>query len=371
MHPLPLASKRRDHLLSAVLTAAERVVDRARATPRAPVAPRRVVVLKSCCLGDALLATPLIGALRRAYPQARIVAGIGRWARPALVGNRDLDGLLDLEGVGTGSFDPGAYARALRRLRAGRFDVALALDRTPLLTLLPLLAGIPVRAGIDSAGRGLPLNVRVPWTAVEHEAALFLRIGAALGVPVDEARLRFDPTPDDEARADVLWRAAGLDSKRALALLPGGGRNPGMTMETKRWPPARYAALADALYERHGLIPVLTGDGADRPVTAETHRLMRAPAIDITGETTLGALGAFYRRCALFVGNDSGPTHLAAAAGAPVVAVFGPTDPAVYAPYSARAITLRGPYGISTAEVGVDEAVDAADRLLSMGVGEV
>ena len=205
-----------------MLTTLERIVDVVQGGPALPVAPRRLVVLKSCCLGDVLLATPLLAALRRAYPRARLVAGVGRWARPALLNNPDLDGLLDLETVGLGRLRPAVSTRVVRRLRAGRFDVALVLDRTPVLTALPLLAGIPVRAGIDSAGRGFPLNVRVPWEAVEHEAELFLRVGAALDVPTHDAQLRFVPTEDDHARADELWHQAGLGGARSKAVCASG-----------------------------------------------------------------------------------------------------------------------------------------------------
>ncbi len=365
-HPTPLAPKGRDRALSRVLLATERVVDAVQAPPQLPVVPRRLVVLKSCCLGDVLEATPLIGALRRAYPDAHLVAGVGRWSRPALRNNPDLDDLLDLEDVGVGRPHAAAYARVARRLRAGRFDTALVLDRTPLLTMLPLVAGIPVRAGIDSAGRGFPLNVRVPWTAVEQEAALFLRVGQALGAPIADAHLTFAPTPKEDASVARLWGAAGLDGERVAALAPGGGQNPGMTFHAKRWPPARYAALADHLCKEHGLRVVLAGSTDDAAVTAEVRRLMRAPVVDLAGRTDgFGALGALFARCVLVVGNDSGPMHLAAAVGAPVVAIFGPTDPAVYTPFSPRVVALRGPRGESTAEVSVDEALAAATRLLT------
>jgi lipopolysaccharide heptosyltransferase II len=350
--------------LSALLTTLERIVDAVQMGPARPAAPRRLVVLKSCCLGDVLLATPLLAALRRAYPRARLVAGVGRWARPALLNNPDLDGLLDLEMVGLGRFQPAAYTRVVRRLRTGRFDVALVLDRTPVLTGLPLLADIPVRAGIDSGGRGFPLNVRVPWEAVEHEAKLFLRVGAALGVPTHDVQLRFAPTKNDHARADDLWHQGGLGGARVVAVFPGGGRNPGMVLDAKRWPPARYAALADKLHGDYGLGVVLAGSEDDQPVTAAVQRLMRAPGVNLAGRASFGTLGALFARCALFAGNDCGPMHLAAAVGTPVLAIFGPTDPAVYGPFSPRAVALRGPHGVSTEEVSVDEAVAAAGRLL-------
>src|SRR5918912_2159720 len=294
MHPTPLSPKRRDRAFSALLTTLERIVDVVQEASALPVAPRRLVVLKSCCLGDVLLATPLLAALRRAYPRAHLVAGVGRWARPALLNNPDLDGLLDLETVGIGRLRPVVYTRVVRQLRAGRFDVALVLDRTPVLTALPLLAGIPVRAGINSAGRGFPLNVRVPWEAVEHEAELFLRVGTALGVPTHDAPLRFVPTKDDHARADALWHQAGLGGARVAAVFPGGGRNPGMVLDAKRWPPTRYAALADTLHGDYGLAVVLAGSESDRPVTAAVRRLMRAPAVDPAGRGRLWPPRAFF-----------------------------------------------------------------------------
>jgi len=367
MHPTPLTPRRRDAPLSLLLTGVERLVDALSGPPPRLHDPRRIIVLRSCCLGDTVLATPLLGALRRRYPRARIVVGVGAWSRPVVAHSTAVDGLCDLEGVGTGRPQAAAYARVVRRLRAGRFDAALVLDRTPFMTLLPLLAGIPVRAGIDSAGRGFALNVRVPWTQVEHEADLFLRVGAALGVDTDGAHLYVGLAPAEQARAATLWTALGLDGARVLALAPGGGRNPGMTFRAKHWPPERYAALATRLYHERGLIPLLTGDVFDHDATDEVALLLHragAPVADAVGFTTIGDLAALYGRCALFVGADSGPTHLAAAMGVPVVAVFGPTDPAVYAPYSPRAIALRGQDGVSTLEVSVDGVVAAASSLL-------
>lgn len=366
MMPQPLAPKRRDQVLSAALSGLEHVADLVQRTPSLPPAPRRVVVIKSCCLGDVLLATPLIDVLRRAFPRAYLAAAIGRWARPALLNNPDLDGLLDLESVGIGRVRPREYARVAHRLRAGRFDLAVVLDRTPLLTMLPLLAGIPVRAGIDSAGRGFALNVRVPWAAIEHESALFLRIAAALRLESGAARLRFVPSMADVRRADELWRAAGLEGRAVLVIAAGGGRNPGMTMVSKRWPVERFAALADALQAAHGLVTVLVGDEYDRPVAAAVRRRMRVPAADLTGQTDFGTLGAVLARAALFAGNDSGPMHLAVAVGVPVLAIFGPTDPAVYAHVGSHAVALRGAAGLSTDEVSVESAIGAAADLLAL-----
>lgn len=363
MEPQILVPKRRDRLLTLVLLSLERVVDSVQGRPEPPFLSRRIVVLKSCCLGDLLLATPLVRAMRVAYPSAQLDVAVGEWARPAVTGNPDIERLVELESVGVGRFRLFSYLRAVRRLRAGKYDLAVVLDRSPLMTVLPLLARIPIRAGIDSGGRGWPLNVRVPWTIAEHETRLFLRIAAALGAETVDPRPRFSPTPEDAAEADRLWKDVGLDGRRVVALAPGGGRNPGMIMESKRWPIERFAALAERVETELSLALLIVGNADDRPVTRDLKARLHAPFVDITGCTSFGMLGAILQRCAAFVGNDSGPMHMAVAVGVPTVAIFGPTDPAVYAHVETYALALRGAKGISTDEVGVSEVFEAVRAL--------
>jgi len=103
-------------------------------------------------------------------------------------------------------------------------------------------------------------------------------------------------------------------------------------MDTKRWPPERFAAVADALAERHGATFVLAGAPSDRETVAATRAALRHEAIDLAGMLNLDEHAALCARADLYLGNDAGTTHLAGACGAPVVAVFGPTDPAQYGP---------------------------------------
>jgi lipopolysaccharide heptosyltransferase II len=217
--------------------------------------------------------------------------------------------------------------------------MCLVLERSPLFAVLPLLAGIPVRAGIDSGGRGFALNVRVPWDESLHEADLYLSVAGALDCPTDGHHLRFEP--DSEARAAAAIVRRHTFGGRVVAIAPGGGANPGMDLPEKRWPPERYAALADRLVREAGVTVALIGGPLDRPVCDAMRAAMEAPCIDLTGDTSFAERGAFLQRCALFVGNDSGPMHLAVAVGCPVVAVFGPTDVGLYGPYHARALTVR------------------------------
>jgi lipopolysaccharide heptosyltransferase II len=308
---------------------------------RRPV--QRVLVLKPCCIGDVLMATPALQALRRALPQARIAVGVGAWSRVALEGNPDVDELIDTGMVGIrGRYSLADVVALVRRLRRDRFDAALVLDRSPVVASLPWLAGIPWRAGLDSRGRGFALQarVRVPRRGVRHEVDLYLDVVRAAGIPVDDTpearRLKFVPSPQDSAAAERLLRSLGLPGRRQLIVIhPGGGANPGMTLALKRWPAEHFGQLAARLERELGATVLIVGARSDQDIcmhVLETARRAGGAPVDLCARLSFGQLGALAARCDLYIGNDAGTTHLAAAAGAPVLALFGPSAPYTYGP---------------------------------------
>jgi lipopolysaccharide heptosyltransferase II len=329
---------------------------------------QRVLVLKPCCFGDVVMATAALAALQRAYPAAAITLAVGAWSRPAVAANPRLRALIDSDPVGTAPIRRTwrAYLALARRLRRERFDAVLVLDRSPVLGLLAWLAGAPVRAGMDSGGRGFALTHRVPCppAAARNEVEWYLDVVRALGVPVDPAtRTEFYPTPADTAEADAALAALHLDPARdwLIALHTGGGSNPGMRMPAKRWAPARWAAVLTRLLTTYPQAQVLLlgAPGPDDQAAAAQIRAgvpaeQAARVHDLTGCCGWGALGALAGRCRLFLGPDTGAMHLAVAAGAPVVAVFGPSDPRRYAPWD--------PGGRSRAVGGTAGGVDLAAR---------
>jgi ADP-heptose:LPS heptosyltransferase len=245
------------------------------------------------------------------------------------------------------------------------------------------LAGIPHRVGLDSAGRGFALTDRVPVRGIRHETDLALDLARALGLPPDERRLHYHPGAEAAERVDAL-----LAERRVgwplLVVHAGGGSNPGVEMDSKRWPPERFAAVADTLAERHSATIVLTGAPSDRETVAATRAALRHEAIDVAGMLSLDEHAALCVRADLYLSNDTGTTHLAGACGAPVVAIFGPTDPAQYgpldgigeavwdpiacAPYVQRGDLTRPPEGSATIRcidaITVEQALAACERVL-------
>ncbi|MDP9371128.1 MAG: glycosyltransferase family 9 protein, partial [Chloroflexota bacterium] len=299
----------------------------ARRRPRPARPPRRILVLRRCCLGDVLMTTPLLRALDEAYPDATITYATGGWSAAAIRGNPRVDRLIEMPD----RQGPRELAQLAGRLRRERFDLAVLPERSPLVPLVALLAGIPRRVGFDSAHRGFALTDPVLVRGVRHEVERALDLARALGIPVPSPRLEYRPGAEAGARVARLLAEHSVASP-LLVIHPGGGANPGAVMDAKRWPPERFGAAADGLLARHGGGVILVGGSGDRAAVDATRAAMRGAALDFCGALDLDALAALCRRAALYVGNDSGATHLAEACGAPTVVVFGPTDPAMYGP---------------------------------------
>jgi lipopolysaccharide heptosyltransferase II len=298
----------------------------------------RVVVVKPCCVGDVLMATPAIAALRNALPYAHIAVAVGAHSRPLLANNPHISELIDVPSE--------VSSRALARtLRKSRFGTALVLDRSPVLNFAPYLVRIPVRAGLDSDNRGLALTHPVPCppSVRRHEVEWYLDVARSLGVPAPRAEsyLEFYPTEADRAEAGRILSEADEDGGESgyVALHVGGGSNPGMRLLSKRWLPERWARIADWLAETYeATVLLLGGPGEEDRQAAEALKAALFPStrpyvVDLVGKLNWGQTGALIERCALFLGHDTGAMHLATAVRTPVVAVFGPSDPARYGPW--------------------------------------
>jgi heptosyltransferase-2/heptosyltransferase-3 len=314
---------------------------------------RRMVIVLPCCIGDVVMATAALGALRRAHPDAHIAWAVGTWSRPALEGHPHLDALLDTGDAANPVRTAGGMLHMVRLLRAGRFDALVSLMRSPGMSIAALLSGIPVRAGLDSGGRGFGYThrARIDPAQPRHEAELYLDVVRALGIDSGAARA-FVPV-DAQAQAIVrMARAAAGAGDRYLVVHPGGGRNPGMMLDAKRYPPEALAQVADALADRMGCAVVVIGGAGDRALVEAVRARLRAPSAALIG-MAFRAVAALAVDALVYIGSDTGMTHLAAAAGAPTVAIFGPTDPRRYAPFGTRVLALWQP--VETGARGVTD----------------
>jgi lipopolysaccharide heptosyltransferase II len=301
---------------------------------RARQHPRSIVLLKPCCIGDVLMTTTLLAVLKASYPDATITYVTGTWSKTIAEHHPAVGRIIDCGTVGIpGRYTLQEYRKLVRQLRQYRFDMALVLDRSPMMTLLPFLAHIPRRVGPDSLGRGFSLTDRVPVSAdrtqLQHQADIYLDLARALKLPIEQPRMQFVTTEQERASIEHATRMR-------IAVFPGGGSNPGMDLTAKRWPADRYRALIERLVQTYDVQVLLTGGPSDVELNQSIIEGLNLPAErvrNMAGKMSFGETAALTESCALFIGNDSSPMHLAAAVGIPVIAIFGPTSPAEYGPY--------------------------------------
>lgn len=301
---------------------------------RARTQPRSIVVIKPCCLGDLIMTTPLLDVLQHNYPQASITYVAGSWSKVIVEHTPAVSRVIDCGTVGIpGRYTLQDYFRLLRLLRHSSFDLAFVLDRSPMLTILPWFAGVPRRVGPDSLGRGFSLTDRVVVSTspqqLQHQAEIYLDLARAIGLSVDSPHMRFVPTAEEKQHIS-------LDTHLRIALFPGGGSNPGMQLTSKRWPLERYKEIVRRLVLERAVHILLIGGPDDKVLTQTLLEGLDVPdgmVSDLAGKTSFGEMAAYLETCALFIGNDSSPMHLAAAVGIPVIAIFGPTSPQEYGPY--------------------------------------
>lgn len=298
----------------------------ASASPRegldAPVDRLRLLVVQTAYLGDLVLTLPLLQALRRRWPAAKISVVTTELGRELLTGQALVDELFVLDKRGFASGLKGSWAVA-RELRARHFDAAIATHRSWRTGLLIRASGARLRSGFARAPGAWAYTVRLPWVAADHAARRYLSLASPLDVSVDGAddqpRLRVDPRA--KRRVDELLRGLGVPTTARIACIA-----PGSIWATKRWTPEGFAAVADAL-ERRGLRAVLVGAATERPLCEFIAARCAQPVTVLAGRTRLGELVALLARARVVVANDSGAGHVAAAVGAPLLSVFGPTVP--------------------------------------------
>jgi len=303
----------------------------------------KILIINPFGIGDVLFTTPLISNIKYHDPQGFI----------GYLGNRRtaefLDGYPKIDKVFV--YERDEYHRlykdskrdffikffqALAEIRRERFDVVLDLSLNGYAGFLMWLAGIKRRVGFHYKNRSLFLTTRIPLKGYEdrHVVEYYLSLLKELGMEIQMTRLEFPIKPEDSQWVDQLLHREGIGPQDVvIGLVPGGGASWGKDAVYKQWAPQKYAKLADKMIEKFPAKIILLGDQNDSDLCRRIQGLIKGFCVDCSGRTTLGQFAALLKRCLLNVVNDGGPLHVAVAAGAKTVSIFGPVDETVYGPY--------------------------------------
>lgn len=298
----------------------------------------KILVRATNWVGDALLSLPALGQVRRRWRDAEI-AVLARPYVAEMYGEQGVADRLWLDEFQGRHAGIRGRERLARELRGERFDAALLLTNSFDSAWVAWRARIPERIGYARDGRGPLLTKAIPTPRpgeiAAHESAYYLELLRRAGwierVSLPE-RIELRASEAARRHARETLESAGARRDRArIAFGPGASYG-----SAKCWLPERFAELADRLIEAFSADVILFGTAAERDLLDAISSAMRHRAVNLAGRTGIGELPAYFSECHLFVGNDSGAMHVAAAVGLPVVAIFGSTDAEGTAPVTPR-----------------------------------
>jgi lipopolysaccharide heptosyltransferase II len=302
----------------------------------ARVPAERILIVLLGAIGDVVRAMPLAMRVRAGYPDARLAWAVEPAAAPLLENHPALDERLVFQRRGGAR----AFVRFLLQVRAGHFDLVLDLQRHLKSGVVSLATGAPVRIGFHRRNakelnwlfntRTIPPVEPRGWKLAQYQR--FAELLELPELPPAAPHFGLGLRADEEARVGALL--APLTRPFAALFVAS-------TWESRLWFPEGFAAVADGL-DAMGLDSVLVGGGDARAIAAESRALSRTKPLDLSGDTSLREAYGVLARARVAIGPDSGPMHLAAAAGTPVVSLWGATAPARSAPFGSEHLILAG-----------------------------
>lgn len=304
---------------------------------------KKILIFNVNWLGDLIFSSPFIRTIREIFPDSYIACAVPPRCKEILRTNSRINELIIFDENGSEKTFLGKVRFAFK-LRGEKFDIAFILHRSLTRALITFIAGIRMRVGYDTKGRGFLLTKRLKSPSGSlHRVEYFLGLARAMGADTPKKDYEFFIRDADRKRANRILEIEGMNHGEEIVVLnPGGNWNP------KRWPPDRFAELADRLIKNYGVKVLITGEAKDKGLALAISNCMKNKPISICGKTKIRELAPILERAKLVISGDSGPMHIAVSTGTNVVALFGPTSRHITGPYG------KGNYIVIKKDVGCD-----------------
>ena len=297
--------------------------------------PKHILVMRYRFIGDTVLTVPFLRNLREAFPAARIDLMIEPFSGDVIKGCPYVDQVIPFEfktihtysaTTSRGKFE--GYRHYWKLIRENGYDAAFVLKRSLSSALLVRAAGVARRIGFATEGRGILLTDPVTYRHDQHEVENFLDCLRALDIPVTSKALELWPAAENDSKVEGLFRDKGWSPGDFKVVI-----HPAASLPAKQWPLDRFGAVMKVLRNKYKARFIYTGAKGDAHLYRDIESHGPFDGLDLCGKTTLHENVSVYRACHLFFGVDSGPMHMAAACGLPVIALFGPTDERKWGPW--------------------------------------
>jgi len=304
---------------------------------------RRIMIRSTNWIGDAIMTTPAIRAIRNNFPHAHITLLAKPWVVPVFQYSPHIDHIMQYDANGCHSGIKGKI-QLIKDIKKHHFDTAILLQNAIEAAILSFFAGINRRVGFNTDARGLLLTHAVPISkSIKriHQTRYYVQMLESAGIPNAGLDLElFIGTADRISAYRFLQNINAAPGIRWI------GMNPSATYGTaKQWFPKRFAQLADRIAKEYHAGILIFGGPGDKQLGDQVIEMMATPAINLAGQTTLGMAMALIQQCHAFVTNDSGLMHIACALQTPLIAIFGSTNPITTGPIgkNAHIVQVKAP----------------------------
>jgi heptosyltransferase-2 len=288
----------------------------------------RIAVRAPNWIGDSILAIPSMRSLKTNFPDSSITIVAKNWVKDVFINLESVDDIIVIPDKN----DLKSLKNAAKKLKKREFDTGLLLTNSFISALLFYMAGIPKRWGYKKDGRQILLTKPIPNKNPRkqiHQVQYYQNIISGLGLKVSPPKLHLSVTKQQKDLAREFLFSLNIDPQKKLIIL-----NPGAYYgSAKRWPVSKYGDLAETLQRRFNLNLLIIGSQSEAGIADSISACLKKKPINIAGKTPLRMLAGVISLSDVIISNDSGPMHLANALGIPVVALFGPTIPAVTRPF--------------------------------------
>lgn len=307
------------------------------------IRPKRILVVNIFGVGDVLFTTPLIRNIRENLPDCFLGFICNQRARAILLNNPYPDKVWVFEKDHYRHLAKSSRLKCLKeflaflnQIRKERFDLVLDLSLSGQVSFFTWLLGIKRRIGFNYKNRGWLLSDKIPIEGyrVKHVVEFYSDLLKSLNFTVNSLNLEIFLSPEEKKWAEVFLRNNGItEDELLIAIVPGGGASWGREAVIKHWPAEKFAEIADKCIEKFKAKIIILGDYGDTAACNRVSAAVRDKAVQACGQTDLRQFAALLNRSNLVVTNDGGPLHIAVAAGAKTVSLFGPVDEKVYGPF--------------------------------------
>ena len=308
---------------------------------------KKILLIRLSSLGDVVLTTPAIRAVRAHFRDAYIAMLVAKQSADALHENPHLNEIITFDRFAKDK-DTGEMLRIIRHLRKRKFTLAIDLQRKFRTEILMYFSG-----AVERVGKGRLCTIRVQEQGNKHATVHYFDLLHAVGIPAADQRLELFLAESERSDAAKRLDTVGVDKMTLnVGLFPGAG------WELREWMPERFAAIGDRVVAQFNADVLVFGGPKESELVQTVVNLMDAPAIPFAGNLEIRQFAACIEQCDLFLTNDTGPMHIAAAVGTPTVSLFGPGNHIRFQPIGAMHQTIRHDVPCSPCKQFTDKCKD-------------